>query len=69
MKKTVGLVVDSTFGLEEKFVKEEDIIVVPLKVMIEDQEFVDGKLDPKLVVKAMEEKKTSKNITTFTRFI
>ena len=56
MKKTVGLVVDSTFGLEEKFVKEEDIIVVPLKVMIDDQEFVDGKLDPKLVVKAMEEK-------------
>ena len=60
MKKTVGVVVDSTFGLEEKFVKEENIIVVPLKVMIEDQEYIDGKLDPKLVVKAMEEKKQVK---------
>ena len=60
MKKTVGLVVDSTFGLDDKFVKEEDIIVVPLKVMIDDQEFVDGKLDPNAVVKAMQEKKQVK---------
>lgn len=60
MKKTVGLVVDSTFGLEDKFVKDEDIIVVPLKVMIDDQEFVDGALDPNAVVKALQEKKQVK---------
>ncbi len=59
MKKTVGLVVDSTFGLNEEFVKENDIIVVPLKVLIDDQEYVDGKIDPEIVVKAMQEKKTS----------
>jgi len=60
MKRTVGLVVDSTFGLDEKFVKAENIIVVPLKVLIEDQEYVDGKIDPEIVVKAMQEKKQVK---------
>lgn len=58
--RKVGLVVDSTFGLEEKFVKAENIIVVPLKVMIDDQEYVDGKIDPEIVVKAMQEKKQVK---------
>jgi len=60
MERKVGLVVDSTFGLEAKYIKENGIAVVPLKVMIDGKEFVDGVFDPQLVVKAMHENKDIK---------
>ncbi len=55
MKRNVGLVVDSTFGLSEAFVKEHGITVVPLKVIIGADEFIDGQMDPDFVVKALHE--------------
>lgn len=55
MKRNVGLVVDSTFGLPEAFVKEHGITVVPLKVIIGTDEFIDGQMDPDFVVKALQE--------------
>lgn len=60
MTRKVGLVVDSTFGLEEKFVKKEKISVVPLKVIIDSREYTDGEMDPDLVIKALKEKKQVK---------
>ncbi|MCD4827669.1 MAG: DegV family protein [Acholeplasmataceae bacterium] len=56
MGKTVGLVVDSTFGLDKEFIKKENIIVVPLKVIIGDAEYVDGSINPDVVVKALQDK-------------
>ena len=55
MKRNVGLVVDSTFGLSKEFVKEHGITVVPLKVIIGADEFIDGQMDPDFVVKALQE--------------
>jgi len=60
MTRKVGLVVDSTFGLDEKFVKKENIIVVPLKIIIDSAEYTDGEIDPNVVVKALQEKKQVK---------
>ncbi len=60
MTRKVGLVVDSTFGLDEKLVKSEHISVAPLKVIIGSEEYVDGKIDPNLVVKALQDKKQVK---------
>lgn len=60
MERKVGLIVDSTFGLTEAFVKENNITVVPLKVIIDGKEYVDGQMDPNLVVKAMQENKDVK---------
>ncbi len=60
MERKVGLVVDSTFGLKAEYVKENGIIVVPLKVTIDGKEFIDGVFDPQLVVKAMNENKDIK---------
>lgn len=57
MKRKVGLVVDSTFGLSRDFVKEHQISVVPLKVLIDDQEYIDGELDPNIVVSALQKGK------------
>ena len=54
-KRKVGVVIDSTFRLEESYVKENDITVVPLKVIIGDQEYIDGFFDSDLVVKALQE--------------
>ncbi len=60
MKRSVGLVVDSTFGLDLKLAKKFDITIVPLKVLIENKEFIDGELDPELVIKALAEGKQVK---------
>ncbi len=60
MTRKVGLVVDSTFGLDEKLVKSENITVAPLKVIIDSQEYVDGTIDPDIVVKALQNKKQVK---------
>jgi DegV family protein with EDD domain len=60
MSRTVGIVIDSTFGVTKEFQKKNNISVVPLKVIIEDKEFVDGELDPKLVIKALTEQKSLK---------
>lgn len=56
MGKTVGLVVDSTFGLDLEYIKKENIIVVPLKVIIGDSEYIDGTINPDIVVKALQDK-------------
>jgi DegV family protein with EDD domain len=61
MKRKVGIVVDSTFGIQKEFAKANNITVVTLKVIIDGKEYVDGTFDPELVVKALHEKK---NITT-----
>ncbi|MGE4320169.1 MAG: DegV family protein [Acholeplasmataceae bacterium] len=53
--RKVGVVVDSTFRLDEAYVKENNIGVASLKVMIGDAEYVDGAFDPELVVKALHE--------------
>ncbi|MFH0767431.1 MAG: DegV family protein [Bacillota bacterium] len=60
MERKVGLVVDSTFGLESEYVKEQHISVVPLKVIIDGREFVDGEFNPQLVVDGMHAKKDIK---------
>lgn len=54
--RKVGIVVDSTFGLKEKYVKEQNISVVRLKVIIGSQEYEDGYFDPEKVVEALHEK-------------
>lgn len=56
MGKTVGLVVDSTFGLDLEYIKKENIIVVPLKVIIGESEYTDGTINPDIVVKALQDK-------------
>lgn len=53
--RKVGVVVDSTFRLDDAYVKENNIGVASLKVMIGDAEYVDGAFDPELVVKALHE--------------
>lgn len=60
MARKVGIIVDSTFGLEEKYIKQESIIVVPLNVVIENDEYIDGTIDPEIVVKALQDKKRVK---------
>ena len=60
MKRKVGLVVDSTFGLTKEYVNKYQISVAPLKVIIEGKEFVDGEFDPELVVVAMQNNKDIK---------
>jgi len=57
MQRKIGLVVDSTFGLSQAFIKEHQISVVPLKVLIDDKEYIDGNIDPDVVVKALQEGK------------
>lgn len=56
MNRTVGLVVDSTFGITREFAKKNNISVVPLKVVIGDHEYVDGEFDNQKVVDALHEK-------------
>jgi len=60
MKRTVGLIVDSTFGLDKKYAKKYDITIVPLKVLIDDKEYIDGELDPELVIQALKDGKQVK---------
>ncbi len=54
MSRKVGIVVDSTFGLTDAFIEKENISVAHLNVMIGEEEYVDGKFDAGLVVKALE---------------
>lgn len=58
--RTVGLVVDSTFGLHAAYVKKHRITVVPLHVFIDGKEYIDGKIDPEIVIKALHDKKDVK---------
>lgn len=60
MKSKVGIVVDSTFGIPKSFQDEHQIIVVPLKVIIEDKEYVDGQVDPELIIAALRDQKSVK---------
>jgi DegV family protein with EDD domain len=60
MSRKVGIVVDSTFGLAKAYVEEKNITVVPLKVYIEEKEYVDGTIDPQVIVDALRDQKTLK---------
>jgi DegV family protein with EDD domain len=60
MQRKVGIVVDSTFGLDPKYVKDNQIIVVPLNVLIDNKEYIDGEIHPDIVVDALQNKKTVK---------
>ena len=57
MARKVGLVVDSTFGLDQVLVDKENISVVPLKVIIDEVEYIDGTIKPSVVVEALRNKK------------
>jgi DegV family protein with EDD domain len=56
MKRKIGIVVDSTFGLSEKYIKDQKISVVPLKVIIDQKEYVDGTINPQVIVDALHQK-------------
>lgn len=56
MKRKVGLVVDSTFRLHPDFVKKEQISIVPLKVIIDGHEYVDGEFQPEQIIDALKKK-------------
>lgn len=58
--RKVGLVIDSTFSIDPAYVKKHNIAVVPLKVLIDNKEFIDGQIDPQLVVEALKLKKDVK---------
>jgi DegV family protein with EDD domain len=60
MQRKVGIVVDSTFGLDPKYVKDNQIIVVPLNVLIDNKEYIDGEIHPDIVVDALQNKRTVK---------
>lgn len=60
MSRKVGIVVDSTFGLTEQFVKENKVSVAHLKVMIGEEEYVDGAFNPDLVVQALQKRQKIK---------
>ncbi|HCB67636.1 MAG TPA: DegV family protein [Acholeplasmataceae bacterium] len=60
MQRKVGIVVDSTFGLDPNYVKDNQIIVVPLNVLIDNKEYIDGEIHPDVVVDALKNKKTVK---------
>lgn len=45
---------------KKNYVKEKDIKVASLKVLIEDKEYIDGVVDPEIVVQALEHKKQVK---------
>jgi len=54
--RKVGIVVDSTFGLTEQYIKENQINVVRLKVIIGNETYEDGNFDPEKVVEAFHNK-------------
>ncbi|PKK98886.1 MAG: DegV family protein [Tenericutes bacterium HGW-Tenericutes-2] len=60
MNRNIGLVVDSTFGLDKKYAKENHITVVPLKVIIDDKEYVDGEIAPEIINQALYDKRDIK---------
>ena len=53
MKRKIGIVVDSTFGLTQDMIQQESISIVPLKVIIDQKEYVDGTLSPEALVEAL----------------
>ncbi|MDD3067248.1 MAG: DegV family protein [Acholeplasmataceae bacterium] len=55
MKRTVGLIVDSTFGMDKSYAKTEHITIVPLKVLIGNEEYIDGTFDPEIAIQAMKD--------------
>lgn len=57
MKRKIGLVVDSTLGLSKEYAAEQRITVVPLKVLIDDKEYIDGQIHPDVVVEALQQGK------------
>jgi DegV family protein with EDD domain len=57
MKRKIGLVVDSTLGLSKEFATEHQITIVPLKVLIDDKEYIDGQIHPDVVVEALQQGK------------
>lgn len=57
MKRKIGLVVDSTLGLSKEYAVEQQITVVPLKVLIDDKEYIDGQIHPDVVVEALQQGK------------
>ena len=54
MERKIGLVVDSTFSLSKDYIKEHQIVVVPLQVIIGNSSYVDGEFDPDIAVHAMQ---------------
>ncbi len=56
--RNVGIVIDSTFGVTEDYAKKNKIGIVPLKVIIADEEFQDGKMDPDKIIEAFHNKQT-----------
>lgn len=55
----IKLIVDSTFGLDKKYIEENDIKVVSLKLLLGDKTFVEG--DPSTWDKFFEEFEKSKD--------
>ncbi|MDY0277131.1 MAG: DegV family protein [Acholeplasma sp.] len=49
--RKIGFVVDSTFGYEGN-----DVSIVPLKVIVNDKEYIEGSFDNEIVVKALHDK-------------
>jgi DegV family protein with EDD domain len=60
MSRKVGIVIDSTFGVSKEYKKNNNITVVPLKVIIENTEYIDGEIDPNIVIKALGNQKSVK---------
>lgn len=60
MGRTVGLIVDSTFGVDKKYAKDNQITIIPLKILIESDEYVDGWFDPLIAITAMQQEKQIK---------
>lgn len=58
--RSVGLIVDSTFGVDKEYAKENNIKIIPLQVLIDEDEYTDGLFDPDLAIKALEEGKIIK---------
>jgi hypothetical protein len=38
----IKLIIDSTYDLPETYIAENDIKVLPLKILLEDKEYLDG---------------------------
>lgn len=54
--RKVGIVIDSTFGLESQIVKSQNVSVIPLNVYVDNKEYVDGSFEPELVIDALQRK-------------
>tara|TARA_B100001939_G_scaffold14122_1_gene12087 strand:+ start:11261 stop:12109 length:849 start_codon:yes stop_codon:yes gene_type:complete len=54
--KKIGLIVDSTFGLNEELTKKEDVLVIPLTVYMDDVPHDDGTITTEQLVEAFNSK-------------